>query len=299
MFFTNCRKITLHIFNQYILSLTLFASMLSIFVFTPEFVGWVSYIVLDISEPNGLVQKAILDWWVLLYFGAFVCIIILNEFRGYISAASCEYVPGGKNTDSRIEHAHQVLTQICEKAGIAVPRLIISEAGAHAKRSIFFGRMIGLNYETLRLNDDELEAVLAHEVGHLVNWDILPLIISVSMNAALVGHRKLVALFSIGVLFWVWVFTDMPFWVNFWFVALTAISLWLSIVVFSLYNHAYSRTREYLADAAAVRYIGWDKRHNLISALHRLSGGIELPLKWMQILMSHPTNAKRAQALKL
>lgn len=291
MFFTTCGGINFHIFKQYLLSIIMFSIMTAIFILTPTFIGWVNYKILGISEPIGIVQEIVLNWWVVIYFGAFLLIIAKNEWNGYQVASAYEYKPGSR---IEIENAYSILVNICNKAGIDVPRLIISERGAHASRSIFFGRMIGLNPRALSLNDDELEAVIAHEVGHLSNRDLIPLILGGSMHTALIKHREVVAWFFGAALFWIWLFTDNPFWHNWAFLVVSSITLLICTVVFIIFTSAFSRNREYLADAAAIKYIGWDKRKNLTDALGSLGASYAFT-----IFDSHPTYIDRKKALNL
>lgn len=170
------------------------------------------------------------------------------------------------------------------------------------------------------LNRPEMEGVIAHEMSHIVNRDILVSTVSIYlMSAAIILGSVLYRM-------------------NFWgglnrrrnrdsknggssLAILFIIGLVLSVVirlVAKLINLAISRKREYMADATAVRICGFSE--GLANALTKISGyspqyskeqtaslgGEEMlclyifnPTKWASALLStHPPIEKRIEILR-
>lgn len=71
---------------------------------------------------------------------------------------------------------HAMLKRICERSRIEVPKLMIANIpipNAFAYGSPLTGRRVAVTKELLNvLEDEEVEAVLAHEVGHLKHRDV-------------------------------------------------------------------------------------------------------------------------------
>jgi len=145
--------------------------------------------------------------------------------------------------------------------GLPMPRLwIISDASPnafatgrnpkHASVAVTAGLLE-------RLDDRELEGVLAHELGHVANRDILIGSIAATIAASITMLARMAFFFggsrdddnrggAMGGLF----------------------MLILAPIAAMLIQMAISRTREYSADATAARYAGGP--HGLVSALQKL-----------------------------
>lgn len=71
---------------------------------------------------------------------------------------------------------HAMLRRICERSRIEVPKLMVANIpipNAFAYGSPLTGRRVAVTKELLNvLEDEEVEAVLAHEVGHLKHRDV-------------------------------------------------------------------------------------------------------------------------------
>jgi STE24 endopeptidase len=185
-----------------------------------------------------------------------------------------------------------------EKAGLKV--VGVFKWGLEEKTNAGNAALTGLgNTRRIILGDtilkdytqDEIIAVLAHEVGHYRNRDMTRLIVVGSLLAAAgfyLAHlflQTLVAKFGfagpddIGS-FPIFVFCLLVF----------------SLVTMPVSN-AYSRRREYEADAYAVRTIG--AAGNLISALEKLAAqnlADKNPAAWIEFLLhSHPSIARRVR----
>ena len=215
-----------------------------------------------------------------------------------------------------VPEIYNLLENLCISRGMVMPRLRIMET---PQLNAFASGVREDNYEiTLtrglidRLETDELEAVIAHELTHIRNKDVRLLIIAVifvgifsfigemvfngvlrrglragghtrSRNGDSRGGGMLILLA----------------------IAIIAISYVLAIVI----RFALSRKREYLADAGAV-----DLTRNpdaMISALEKISGTSEIeapddvrqmmvdnPVRFMGVFATHPPIDKRIEALR-
>src|SRR5450432_2551795 len=109
-----------------------------------------------------------------------------------------------------------------------------------------------------RMNDNELESVVAHELGHVLHRDILISSVAATLAAAIISSARMAFFFggsrrddddrggALGGI----------------------LMIVLAPLAAMLIQMAISRTREYDADAASVKYTGTP--HNMISALTKL-----------------------------
>src|SRR5208283_5157699 len=86
-------------------------------------------------------------------------------------------------TREELPRAYQVVERLAAKDGLPMPKIyVIPSESQHASVAVTHG-ILGL------LNDEELEGVLAHELGHVKNRDIL----TSSIAATLAGAITLIA----------------------------------------------------------------------------------------------------------
>lgn len=156
-----------------------------------------------------------------------------------------------------------LVENLCHRMGLPVPKLwVIPEESPNAFAT---GRnprhaSVAVTEGILRVLDDrELEGVLAHELGHVKNRDILTSSVAATVGAAIAYLLNFFSFFGMrrddeddgG--------------------GLRAILvLFGAMIAAGLIQMAISRTREYAADAASAEYTGgpW----GLISALRKLEG---------------------------
>ena len=195
------------------------------------------------------------------------------------------------------------------RAGIDTPRLgIIDQPLMNAftiglKRNaahIVLGRGLLEN-----LNKDELEAVLAHEIAHIINDDTCGLTLAQgAVNMITILPARLASLLIDRFL----LRCPGPAFAYYFILTLTQLCCgWLA----SLLVSSFSRRQEYRADRDGARLVGRDKMIAALSSLHagmapsalpgilivtkissRLSEGLE------QILLSHPSLNERLRALQ-
>jgi heat shock protein HtpX len=197
-----------------------------------------------------------------------------------------------------------------EKAGIGMPEVGIYDApeiNAFATGASRNNSLVAVSTGLLRAMDrDEIEAVLAHEVSHVANGDMVTLTLIqgvvntfVMFLARIIGHAIDRIVFrneegpGIG-----------------YFATVIVLEIIFGILASTIVM-AFSRHREFRADAGGAQLAG---RQKMIAALERLaqtygqsslpsevrafgiSGGVASGIK--KLFMSHPPLAERIQALR-
>lgn len=203
------------------------------------------------------------------------------------------------------------VADLATKAGIGQPQVAIfpaAQPNAFAtgwnKNSALVAVSAGLLEHMRR---DEVHAVLAHEIGHVANNDMVTLaLIQGVVNTFVIFISRIIGYFvdrvllknerGLGIGFYV---TSM--------VAQVALGFLASMVVMW-----FSRHREFRADTAGAQLSG---RQNMINALERLKGGQEMPDEMpqsmaafgiasgkrrglMALFSSHPPLDERIEALR-
>ncbi len=224
--------------------------------------------------PLDLALWAVAEYWPIILGIAGVWTVI-----GYFFNSSMIRAATGARAVERAENPklYNLLENLCISRGIPMPRLFIidvPEMNAFAsgidKRSFSITVTQGL---LQTLDDKETEAVLAHELSHILNRDVRLLIIAIvftgmisfiaqmlwrnlrfaSMRQSSNDKRGNAALFML----------------------VAAIMMAIGYVFAILVRFALSRRREYMADAGSVQLTKTPEP--LISALHKISGNSRIP----------------------
>jgi heat shock protein HtpX len=207
---------------------------------------------------------------------AFVIAAAMNFFSYFFSDKIALAMSGARPASrAELPRIYEAVERLTAKARIPMPKIYVIPSGSpnafatgrnpsHASVAVTEG-ILGV------LNDEELEGVLAHELGHVRNRDIL----TSSIAATLAGAITMIARMA----FWAGIFGGgrrdrdddgggaaalimmllAPF-------AAMLIQLWVS------------RTREYAADASAAQLTG--NPYALARALEKISGvSRQLPLE--------------------
>jgi heat shock protein HtpX len=193
--------------------------------------------------------------------------VVMNAFAYFFSDKIALWSSGAQPvTREQLPRLYAVMERLAAKASLPVPKLyIVPEAAPNAFAT---GRnpshaSVAVTQGLLELmNDDELEGVIAHELSHVRNYDIL-----ISSVAATIAGA-IVHLASMGK--WAMIFGG-------WggnredrdgggFTAI--LMLFLAPFAAMLLQLGLSRQREYSADATGVRMVG--NQYGLISALQKL-----------------------------
>jgi heat shock protein HtpX len=193
-------------------------------------------------------------WFVIAYF---------THNRMIESATASEKMSRKQNP-----RVYNLLENMCISQGMPMPRLnIINDNSLNAFAS-------GINQETFtitlskgiieKLNDEELEGVIAHELSHIINRDVRLLIISIvfvgifsfisemAMNSTRFFGRR-----------------DNDGKSNLPVIAIAIIASIIAFFIARLLHFAISRKREYLADAGAAEIT--KKPYALASALKKVA----------------------------
>ncbi len=218
---------------------------------------------------------------------------------------------------------HNLVEGLCIASGLPKPRLYIVNDPApnafstgrnpkHAAVAVTTGLLE-------KMNRVELEGVLAHELSHIRNYDVLVMTIAVTM----VGIIALLSDFFLRIMFWTGGRDSRdegnnPLGIV--FAIIGFILLIFAPIIASLMQFAVSRRREYLADVSGVQMTRYPP--GLISALKKLEDDrtsvhtsskatahlwIEEPLdkesnkghtKWNHLFDTHPPIEDRIRALE-
>jgi len=197
---------------------------------------------------------------------ALVIALIGNAFAYFFSDKIALWSSGAKPvTREQLPRLYEVMERLAAKASLPVPNLyVVRDAAPNAFAT---GRnprhaSVAVTEGLLQLmNDDELEGVIAHELSHVRNYDIL---IS-SVAATIAGAITYLA--------------RMGYWANLFGYGgrdddreggglAGILMLFLAPVAAMLLQLGISRQREYSADATGVRMVG--QPYGLISALQKL-----------------------------
>lgn len=206
----------------------------------------------------------------------------------------------------------QTVERLTRKAGIPMPEVAIFDSpapNAFATGASKKSSLVAVSTGLLRhMNQDEVEAVLAHEIAHIANGDMVTLtLVQGVVNTFVIFFARVIA----GVIdnatrsssqsgqglggmayFAIVMVLELVF------------GILASIIVFW-----FSRQREFRADAGSAALVGRDK---MIAALRRLQQGQESQLdgsmmafgiqsesrKFSELFLTHPPLEKRIQALQ-
>ena len=194
--------------------------------------------------------------------------VFVMAFAQYFFSDSMVLMSTGTKIVSETEspELHQMIERICADAGVPKPRIGIMPSpmanafatGRSPKRAV-----VAVTDTIMRvLNRDELEAVLAHEISHIKNRDVLTLTLAsfTAMIASMIVHNILFISFTNRG-------EGSPPWI---LIGIAAGAVWLISTILML---ALSRYREYAADRGSA-YLTHDPMA-LVSALKKISGAME------------------------
>lgn len=180
---------------------------------------------------------------------------------------------GAKNpTPDQERIIKPILERLCEASGLPMPKYYVSvdpSPNAFATGRNHNHSAVCVTTGLLeRLNVDQIEGVLAHEMAHISNYDILlQTVASVMIGAAIIAADMC---------------SRMMFWgrarrrdddnggANLILFIVGLIFMIIAPIAGQLLRFSLSRNREYLADATAAKFTG--KPHHLADALEIISG---------------------------
>jgi heat shock protein HtpX len=197
-----------------------------------------------------------------------------------------------------------------EMAGIGMPEVAVypaNDINAFATGMRRNAALVAVSTGLLNaMNEQEAEAVLAHEVSHVANGDMVTLaLIQGVVNTFVIFLSRVVGHFVDRVVFKTERGHGPAFYIT------SIIAQMVFGIIASILVLYFSRQREFRADAGAARLAGRDK---MVAALERLRGSVKQPhlpdqmaafgisgtvghgLK--RLFMTHPTLEERIAALK-
>lgn len=217
-----------------------------------------------------------LNLWLAGGWVGFVAIVVIVGLSSFFSYRNSDKVALGLSRAvpaDPVEYArfHNLVEGLCIASGLPKPRLYIVEDDApnafatgrdpkHAAIAVTTGLLA-------KMNRVELEGVLAHELSHIRNYDILVMTIAVTM----VGITAAVSDVLLRFMFWGGRGRDNDNGNNpaaAIFALLGLVLLIFAPIIATLMKYAVSRNREYLADASGVQLTRYPP--GLVSALEKL-----------------------------
>lgn len=216
----------------------------------------------------------------LQYWPIILCIVILWFFVSYLFQGAMIRAMSKSHSVTRKEEPelYNLVENMCIATGTKMPRVEIIET--HARNAF----ASGINDQTYcitvtrglmqSLSKDELEAVLAHELTHILNRDVRLMMVCVVFTGMLGMAAQL--LWS-NVRYGLWIPRDRGKSSGGAMILLFAILavLWIGYLATLLARFAISRKREYMADAGAVQIT--KNPDAMMRALMRISGMANIP----------------------
>jgi heat shock protein HtpX len=243
---------------------------------------------------------------IILFMGGFMFLQYFFSDKMILASMGAKIV-----TESEAPKLHQIVSRLCANADLPMPRIAVvktSMPNAFATGRNQKNAVVAVTTGIMeRLDNNELEAVLAHELTHVKNRDMMVMTIATflsSMAQILVQWLPFMGGGS----------RDRDSGSN--FIVLFLVSLVVWIVSFILIR-TLSRYREFAADRGAAIMTG--QPSNLVSALKKISGfrvptedlrKVEGPVSalfitpaisgssFMRLFSTHPTLEDRIAALQ-
>lgn len=243
---------------------------------------------------------------IILFMGAFMFLQYFFSDKMILSSMGAKIV-----TESEMPELHQIVSRLCANADLPMPKIAVvktSMPNAFATGRNQKNAVVAVTTGIMdRLDNNELEAVLAHELTHVKNRDMMVMTIATFLSSIAQILVQWLPFMGGGS-------RDRDSSSN--FIVLFLISLVVWIVSFILIR-TLSRYREFAADRGAAIITG--QPSHLVSALKKISGfrvptedlrKVEGPVSalfitpaisgssFMRLFSTHPTLEARIDALQ-
>lgn len=238
------------------------------------------------------------------FVGSIVSLLLSKWLALRSTSAHVIHQPRNRTEAWLLETVHRQAEQV----GIGPPDVALyesAEPNAFATGARRDSALVAVSTGLLRSMDQrEVEAVLAHEVSHIANGDMITM-------ALLQGVTNTFVIFFsrvVGSLVDSWLTGDSDrrgVGIGYWVTTIAAevvFGLFASMIVM-----AFSRRREFRADAGAARLVGAPAMVSALERLHHAQGRATLPRSiaafgirgtgWTKLLSSHPSIPDRIAAL--
>jgi len=257
------------------------------------------------EQGSGLNMTSLLIFAAVIGFsGSFISLAISKWTAKRLTGA--QVITSPKNSTEK--WLVDTVSRQAQQAGIGIPEVAIYESpqpNAFATGMNRNNALVAVSSGLMQsMTQDEVEAVLAHEVSHVANGDMVTMALIqgvvntfVIVLARVIGHMVDRVVFK----------TERGHGPAFWITSIIA-ELVLGILA-SIIVMWFSRQREFRADAGASRLVGSGK---MVAALQRLAGTSAQPLPDQlhamgisggrggisALFMTHPPLEKRIEALR-
>ena len=255
--------------------------------------------------PNGLDLTALLGFALIMGFGgAFISLLISKPVAKWSSGVQVIAQPSNADEKWLVD----TVQKLADKSGIGMPEVGIFEGDPNAFATGAFknSALVAVSTGLLQnMNHDEIEAVLAHEVAHIANGDMVTMaLIQGVMNTFVVFLSRVVGYAvdsflrkndeeNTG--------PGMGYWIT--TIVLDIVLGFAAAIVVAW----FSRQREFRADAGAAELMG--RKQPMMNALARLGNlhTADLPKSVAamgiaggmgQLFSTHPPIEERIEALK-
>jgi heat shock protein HtpX len=250
-------------------------------------------------------------FFIILIFGTIISIIYV--VGGYYKSAELAIMSvNAKPADpSQYKQFHNLVEGLCLASGLPKPKLYVMNhpqinafaSGRDPKHAVICVTTGALE----KLNKQELEGVLAHEMSHIANYDIR----FMTLTAVLVGMISIISQIFLRSLFWGSFGGNDDRGGQARVIAMVAgiVLAILAPIIVALVQLAISRKREYAADSSAVKFMR--SPTGLIGALTKIKTNSEMkvsgavaplflakPNKAAELFMTHPPLEKRIERLQ-
>lgn len=236
--------------------------------------------------------------------GAFISLLLSKPMAKWSTGA--QVVDGTESEDAR--WLVSTVERLARTANIKTPEVAIYSGAPNAFATGAFknSALVAVSDQILYgMDRSELEAVLGHEISHVVNGDMVTLtLVQGVLNAVVLCLARIIAYVVDNAL------GDKRRrgGSGMYFIVMYAMQILLGIAA-SVVVCAYSRRREYAADAGSARLLG--SPQPMINALLRLEGlaagplpeslrafGIGGKAQKANLFSTHPTTSERVEALR-
>ncbi len=227
--------------------------------------------VLGTMTPLDLTLAAILFYWPYVFFAAAIWGALGYLFNGAMIRFSTGAKPLSRTEAPRV---YTLLENLCISRGMTTPQLYIIETDAlNAYATGIDQRTYSITVTrplVERLDDAELEAVLAHELTHIIDRDVRLLLVTIVFAGAISFIAQLL---------WRGIYIASPRRgrgnAGLVLMLVAAVIAAIGYVLALVLRFAISRKREYLADAGSVELT--KNPEALISALRKISQHADVP----------------------
>ena len=256
------------------------------------------------TGPGGLNLGSLLVMSAVIGFTGSIISLLLSKPMAKWSTGAQVITQPGNDIEAWLVSTVQRLAQ---KAGIGMPEVAIyeGEPNAFATGAFRNSALVAVSTGLLQsMNKEEVEAVLAHEVAHVANGDMVTLtLIQGVVNTFVIFLARV-----IGSIVDRAVFKSERGNGPGYFITVIVLQIVLGILA-SMIVAWFSRRREFHADAGSAQYLG--SPSPMVNALRRLGGvepgqlpeamkafGITDRPGWMALFSSHPPIEARIAALQ-